>query len=118
MFPVLEAEEDTHQAGRQDEDAEYPGEHQRARDRLLDQHHAAGDVEQAQHDLPDEAAPSLGPERVDDLERTADNCGDADDEGADDGGEDHVAQHDDAHCNEDEPQQNAQPGRYFADDRH
>src|SRR5690348_9615977 len=68
LSPMADTKQDADEPGNQQHQAEDVGENQRAGDRLAHQHGAKGDVQDTEQQLPDEPAPTLGPERVDDLE--------------------------------------------------
>lgn len=80
-----------------------------ARGGLGQQHEPEGDVEGAEQDPPQEAAPSFGPEGVDDLERAGGDRGQADQLHADDGRERHVAESCDTGGDQDDAKQSADP---------
>jgi hypothetical protein len=71
------------------------------------------DRKDAEDDLPDEPAPALGPEGVDDFENAADDRHDADEDGADHRRHHHVAEDDHAGDDEDDAEKDANPSWRF-----
>ena len=99
----------TNEPGNQQQQAKDIGEDQGTGDRLPHQHDAKRDVQDAEKHLPDEPAPSLGPERVDDLESARNDGDPSDEDGADHGDEHDVPEHKESRQDHDEPEQNANP---------
>ena len=114
LCPIAEAEKDANEPSRRKNDTQHPGQEEGAGDRLTEKNHSRGDIEKSEQNLPNEAAPALRPKRVNDLEHAADDRAKADEDRADDGGEDDVAEHKDAGDNEDYTEKKTQPDRLRA----
>ncbi len=91
LGPVAESDEDADGAGSDQEYSEEPCQDQHTGNRLVQKHDAGADVEKAEDDLPDEPAPALGPERMNDLENARDDSNPAQEEDADKGRQGHVS---------------------------
>src|SRR5882757_3986631 len=112
ISPVAEAQQDSHDAGNQQQQAEDIGQDQSAGDGLAHQHGAERDVQNSQQHLPQESSPSLGPERVDYFERAHGDEHPADENRADNRHEHDVAQHQEPCDDHHYSKQKADPKRW------